>query len=64
MRRGQGWIRADLSPPRLDRAELHRRLTEASAWVIDEMADIYEAAALAAMAERQAASKSSTGAGA
>jgi hypothetical protein len=59
MLRGAGWVASGLGPPRLDRPELLRRLApalstppDASAWVIDELADLFEAAAHAAMAEK------------
>lgn len=40
-----------MAPRRLDRAELHRRLSDHPAWAIDELADMVEGAALSALAK-------------
>lgn len=45
-----------MTPVRLNRAELRHQLAGVDGWIVDELLEIYEAAAIRAMAERRKAS--------
>lgn len=51
IRAAQPWGGGGMSPLRLDRAEVRRRCGAYEPWVVDELMDAFEPAALAAMEE-------------
>lgn len=50
-----------MSPLRIDRAQLVARVEDAPAWVVHELIDAFEPAALKAMAEARAAKRKGEG---
>lgn len=51
IRRAMPWMGGGMSPVRLDRAEVRGRLAGVPRWIVDELADDFEQAAIAALAE-------------
>lgn len=55
------WTGGGMSPLRIDRAQLVARVEDAPAWVVHELIDAFEPAALKAMAEARAAKRKGEG---
>lgn len=50
VRRSGGWSGGGFSPRRIDRAALHARLADTPAWILEDLVDAFEPAALEAIA--------------
>jgi hypothetical protein len=57
IRASQPWTGGGFSPMRLDRAEIRRRLEGFTPWIVNELMDAFEPAALAAITEGEKARK-------
>lgn len=51
LKRSGVWQVTGLASPRLDRAEIRARIPDVDRWVLDELLDIFEPAATAAIRE-------------